>query len=188
MLASISPFGERARHNRWWVTVVGLAAASAAGGALVSSLAASAGLIVLGRHGARSYWWLAALACLSAAAVDAAGWVLPPHRQVDEGWLTSYRRWVYALGFGFQLGAGVLTVITTAAVPLVLLLAFLGGDPALGAVIGAAFGLARTTPVAALAGVHTPSALRRRHQGLAGAAPVARWATVGLLLLAAAAV
>jgi hypothetical protein len=187
MLASISPFGERARHNRWWITVTWLAAAATLGGAVLAGLVAMAGQLVIGRPARHSYWWLAALACLAAALVDAVGWVLPPHRQVDEGWLTAYRRWVYACGFGLQLGAGVMTVITSAAVPLLFFLAFLGADPVLGAFTGAAFGLARSLPVAGLAGIDTPIALRRRHQRLASAAPVARWAAVGALVLAAAA-
>lgn len=187
MLASISPFGERARHNRWWVTLTWFAAAAALGGAALDGLVAAAGHLLVGQHTRQSYWWPAALACVAAALVDAAGWVLPPHRQVDEGWLTAYRRWVYASGFGFQLGTGVMTVITSAAVPLLLVLAFLGGSPLLGVVAGAAFGLARAVPVAGLAGVDTPAALRRRHQRLAGVAPAARWATVGALVLAAAA-
>lgn len=186
MLASISPFGERARNNRWLVTVAMFAAACAAGGAALGALAGVLGSWTVGPPMGGSYRWVVAGACLAAAAADAAGWVLPPHRQVDESWLTSYRRWVYACGFGLQLGSGVMTVITTSAVPLVFLLSFLGADPVLGAALGAVFGLARAAPLAGLAGAATPGSLRRRHRRLAGAAPGARWATVGVLVASAA--
>jgi hypothetical protein len=187
MLASISPLGERARNNRWWVTLILFASACAGGGAALGGLAGGLGSLTIGHRSGGAVRGVAILGCLVAAAMDTAGWVLPPHRQVDEGWLTAYRRWVYASGFGVQLGAGVMTVITTAAVPLMFLLAFLSGEVMDGLLLGAAFGVARAAPVAGLAQTRTPAALRRRHQRLAGAAPVARWATVGALVLAAAA-
>ena len=42
----------------------------------------------------------------------------PPflHRQVDDDWLSAYRPWVYGVGFGWQIGAGVTTYTMTAAV------------------------------------------------------------------------
>ena len=187
MLASISPFGERARNNRWWVTLALFGAACTLGGAALGGLVGGAGALLVGHPSGGAIRWVALVACLAAAGADTAGWVLPPHRQVDEGWLTAYRRWVYASGFGLQLGAGLMTVITTAAVPLVFLLALLSGRVTDGLLIGATFGMARAAPVAGLARTHTPAALRRRHQRLTGAAPVARWATVGVLVLAAAA-
>lgn len=187
MLASISPFGERARNNRWWATLSLFIASCAAGGAVLGGLAGGAGALMIGPPDGGAIRWVAVSACLAAAAADTAGWVLPPHRQVDERWLTAYRRWVYACGFGVQLGAGLMTVITTAAVPLVFLLALLTGEVKAGLLIGAVFGVARAAPVAGLARTYTPAALRRRHQRLSGAAPLARWATVGALVLAAAA-
>src|SRR6185436_16220530 len=64
-------------------------------------------------------------------------------RQVDDRWLTRYRGWVYGVGFGFQLGLGVVTVVTTAGVYLAFVAAALSGSAAAGALIGAAFGVVR---------------------------------------------
>ena len=68
-------------------------------------------------------------------------------RQVNEDWLTRYRGWVYGVSFGFQLGLGVVTIVTTSAVYLTFAAAFLTGSPVGGAWIGAAFGLARASSV-----------------------------------------
>jgi hypothetical protein len=188
MLASISPLGERARQNRWWLTVSYYLAASSAAGAAVGAAAAGLGDIagLSGPWLSTSSRLMAATLCLIAAGSDITGRVLPPRRQVDEGWLDRYRRWVYAWGFGAQLGAGLMTVVTSAAVPLTFALALLSARPDLGAFIGAAYGLARALPVLALVRVRHPSQLRRFHQRLATAAPVARWTTVAALLGAAA--
>ena len=61
---------------------------------------------------------LALLAALGLAAdLRLGGLRLPgPRRQVDERWLHRYRGWVYGVGFGFQLGFGLLTVVTTSTV------------------------------------------------------------------------
>ena len=56
-------------------------------------------------------------------------------RQVDNRWLNRYRGWVYGVGFGFQLGLGVVTVVTTSAVYLAFAAAMLSGSPAAGAMI-----------------------------------------------------
>ena len=107
--------------------------------------------------------------CGLAAAADGTGrrppW--PVHRQVDDGWLARYRGWVYGAGFGFQLGLGVVTIVTTAAVPAAWLLALLTASPVAGAAVGLAFGLGRGLPVLANGGVDTPGRLwsfQRRFQ------------------------
>ena len=135
----------------------------------------------LGAIGVR--WALVIAICGLAAAVDGTGrrppW--PVHRQVDDGWMARYRGWVYGAGFGFQLGLGVVTIVTTAAVPAAWLLALLTASPGAGAAVGLAFGLSRGLPVLATARVHTPGGLwsfQRRFQ--AGEA-AARWATVASL-------
>jgi len=45
MLASIHPLGERARHNRWIVTVTAYVVASTLGGATLGAAAGSAGAL-----------------------------------------------------------------------------------------------------------------------------------------------
>ena len=51
-------------------------------------------------------------------------------RQVDEDWLSRYRRWVYATGFGWQLGTGVTTIVTSRVTYALLVLLWLVGLPA----------------------------------------------------------
>jgi hypothetical protein len=130
--------------------------------------------------------------CGLAAAVDGTGrrppW--PVRRQVDDGWMARYRGWVYGAGFGFQLGLGVVTIVTTAAVPAAWLLVLLTASPVAGAAVGLAFGLSRGLPVLANAGVNTPGRLwsfqRRFHAGEA-AAHQATVASLGALAVAGAA-
>ena len=80
-----------------------------------------------------------------------------------------YRGWVYGLGFGFQLGAGVVTVVTVSAVYATFLSALLSGSVMVGALIGGAFGLVRASTVFSVARVHTSA------QVLAVDGRLARW-------------
>jgi sulfite exporter TauE/SafE len=107
-------------------------------------------------------------------------------RQVDEDWLARYRGWVYGVGFGFQLGLGAVTIVTTAGVYLAWALALLSGSAGRGAVVGVAFGLARAIPVFGLASVQRPDQLRRAHRRMQRWARVAARATGAALALVAA--
>ncbi len=76
---------------------------------------------------------VALVAALVAAGSDSgvAGVRLPFHRrQVNERWLDRYRPWVYGAGFGWQIGCGLATYITSAAVYLMIVLGALTGQPA----------------------------------------------------------
>ena len=66
------------------------------------------------------------------------GFRLPFHsRQVNERWLDQFRPWVYGAGFGWQIGAGLVTYIKTAALYLMIVLAALTASPATALAIGA---------------------------------------------------
>jgi sulfite exporter TauE/SafE len=101
-----------------------------------------------------------------------------PHRQVNEDWLDSFRGWVYGAGFGFQLGLAVVTIITSGAVHVMLAAAALTASPALGAVVGGVFGLARGLTVLTMAGVNQPTTLLDRHRHMQELYPAARKAAV----------
>jgi hypothetical protein len=102
------------------------------------------------------------------------GWRLPTViRQVDENWIPRYRAWVCAGGFGFQLGLGVVTIVTTSAVYLTWILAGLAGSVWGAIAIGATFGAVRALPMLLIARVDSPGLLRVRLRSLAAAAPVA---------------
>jgi hypothetical protein len=188
MLASINPLGERARNQRWGVTYAFYLLGSVAGGATLGLLA---GLVGLGARdlvdpGAGVAAAAVLAACVVALVVDlhVARLRSPTvHRQVNENWLGRYRGWVYGLGFGYQLGLGVVTVVTTASVYLVIVLAFLTGSLWGGLVIGAAFGVARALPLLAVVGVRSPGELRDVMRRASDQDRLARWATLAVVLL-----
>ena len=115
-----------------------------------------------------------------------AGARLPVHfRQVNERWLDAYRPWVYGAGFGFQIGCGLATYITTAAVYLAVVLAGLTTRPAVALVVGAAFGLVRGLAVTLTRRLHTPAALLAFHQRFVGRRPWADRAVLATLVISA---
>src|SRR5690242_16277728 len=104
MLASISPFGERARGNRWGRTVAWYFAGSVAGGTLLGAVCGALGELLRGiatpPPGVRAGLVVAAAGVALAMELRVLGARLPTNRrQVDEGWLVKYRPWVYAGGF-----------------------------------------------------------------------------------------
>ena len=119
MLGSITPLGERGRGSRWWLTVTAYLVGSTLGG-----VAFGGGLGLIASSFASRTPVAARLAVLAVAVpagllvdLGAFGLRLPTvRRQVDEGWRAGYRGWVWGLGFGLQLGAGVVTVVTTSTV------------------------------------------------------------------------
>ncbi len=178
MLTSITPLGERGRGNRWAVTTTAYAAGCLLGGATTG--------VVLGALGAvlpdLPALLLAGLVCLLAAAVDLAPVRVPSgRRQVDEDWLTRYRGWVYGLGFGYQLGLGVVTVVTSAATYALLALALLTQSAAAGLLLGAVFGLTRALPALRLRRATSTADLRAFAGRLERQAPAAARATAAVL-------
>ena len=166
MLASIHPLGERARRQRWGVTVVAYLVATVVASALVGGgLGLVGAWLGLRHHPAATVAVLAvgALATIGVALDLRVGGVSTPtvRRQVDERWLQRYRGWVYGGGFGFQLGLGVVTVVNTFAVYLMLAVALLAGSTAVGLAVGLTFGALRGASILAVARVRHPDQLRR---------------------------
>ena len=186
MLTSISPLGERARGNRWEVTVGAYLLGSLLGGAAVGGALGLLGDLLL-----RPLPVAGAVVCLAAAAADVGGLLPHGRRQVDDAWLTRYRGWVYGFGFGTQLGVGVVTIVTSAATYAVLALCLLSGDGRAGLAIGATFGLARALPILLLHRATTPVVLRsagarlERLSRAAAATTTAVLAGAAVLLVAA---
>ncbi|HEU0103377.1 MAG TPA: sulfite exporter TauE/SafE family protein [Mycobacteriales bacterium] len=189
MLTSITPLGERGRASRWPVTVTAYLLGSAAGGTAIGAVGGLLGALLPLESRAGG---LVALAVLVVAAV-LAGLVelrvlpAPPtlRRQVDEDWLHRYRGWVYGVGFGAQLGVGVVTIVTSTSLYVALLLAVLTGSPTGGALVGLVFGVARALPVLGLRSVTTPDRLRAAAQRTALLEPVARRTVAAGLAVAA---
>lgn len=191
MLSSIHPLGERARNARWHRTVIAHVAGAAVGGALIGAVAGTVGLIARVWIDESAALVLVAVAAL-AAALHELGVIdlgLPSwSRQVNEDWLTLYRDWVYGAGYGFQLGLGVVTIITSPATHLLLLVALLTGTPTAGAIVGTVYGAGRGLSVLTARGINTPDRLVGFHRTMnRWAAPVRRVSAAVLLATGAAA-
>lgn len=191
MLGSITPLGERGRQARWAITVSAYLVGSAAAGAALGVLAGLAGAVALEGVGAAPRLAVLAAAVLVGALVDSdrSRLRLPTvRRQVDDAWMHEFRGWVYGLGFGVQLGLGVVTIVATATVYLTFLAALLTGSPLAGGAVGLAFGTARALPVLAVRGVRSPGELGAVEAGLRRLEPSSRGLALGgQLALAAAA-
>jgi len=178
MLSSIHPLGERTRNNQWGRTVGYYLAGGLLGGLVMGIVAGSIGWLGLA-------WWtptrtaqtaVVATILIAALAWELSGFKTPTiHRQVNEDWLSLYRSWVYGGGFGFQLGLGVVTIVTTTAVYATIALAILTADPMHGAIIGGTFGLVRSLPILTVGGVVSGETLRTYHRRMQSYAPRADW-------------
>src|SRR5581483_8474812 len=127
MLSSITPLGERGRNNRFATAAAFFIAGSLLGGVATGAVAGGAGALVL-PDSAVADGIVIVLAALTGALLDAGfrGARLPTiTRQVDENWLQKYRPWVYGIGFGFQLGTALATIVSPAAVYLMIIAAVL---------------------------------------------------------------
>lgn len=183
MLSSIHPLGERGRNNRYAVTVVAYMAGSVAGGVAAGSLFGGLGQVLAGIRAptARTVAGLVLAVAVVGVALDlrVGGLRVPTnHRQVNEDWLTRYRGWVYGLGFGFQLGLGFVTIVPTAGIYAMFILAVVSGSLWTGMAIGLTFGLVRSVMILMNFDAHTPQALRASHRRLAAAGDVVRHTAV----------
>jgi MFS family permease len=178
MLGSITPLGERGRGQRWGVTVTAHVLGAVLAGAVLGAVLGGIGAVVLGS--APPAWRAAVLVAGVAIAVglDLAvgpGRIPGARRQVNEDWLHRYRGWVYGVAFGAQLGVGVATFVTTATVYAALLAALLTASPALGAIVGGTFGLARGASVLVSARIEAPEQVIRLDARLRAWDRPSRW-------------
>lgn len=190
MLASITPLGERARQHRWAVTAGIYIFGTAAGGAAVGVATSLLGLLILGSVPFSARLGVIAAALSAGLAVELVRHSVPgPHRQVDERWLMHYRRWVYAGGYGIQLGAGVVTIVVSSSVYVVWVASLASASPGAGALIGAGAGAMRGASLLASARVVTPARLVAFHKRMAERErPARRLTLVAQLALATAAI
>jgi MFS family permease len=182
MLSTITPLEERSKGHRYAATSAWFVLGATVGGLMLGGVIAlfavatrSAGLsaAVAGTVG------LVATLTVLASETGLSGVRLPVHRrQVNERWLDAYRPWVYGAGFGFQIGTGVATYITTAAVYLMVVLGALTGRPGVALAVGGVFGLVRGLAVTLTRRVTSPTGLLAFHQRFTTLRP---WADRGVL-------
>ncbi len=182
MLSTITPVSERAKGNSYRATAAWFVAGAVVGGAtLGSAMALLAGGVRALDPTDTVVVTTAFVAALIAALSDAGvvGVRLPIHRrQVNERWLDQYRPWVYGAGFGWQIGCGVATYITTAAVYLVIVLGALTGDPVVALALGTSFGTLRGLAVLLTRRLDGPAALLAFHRRFTAAGPTAGRAAI----------
>lgn len=168
MISAINPIAERGRGYRYSLTAAWFILGSLAGGALLGGAASVIAWLLRGL-GQPAAALIAVLGCLIVLAADlrVGGFALPTHpRQVNERWLTDYRRWLYAAGFGLQIGCGFATYIMTAATYLLVLLAMLSGSATFALAVGLSFGLVRGSAVLLSSRCRHPQSLRTLHRRL----------------------
>lgn len=140
--AQIHPLGERSRGNVWGVTMAAFTIGSMmAGAALTSGLGLVGGVLI---DFGDSAMWIAGVLAVVAGALDLSPlkpWT--PRRQVNENWIGRYRGWVYGAGFGLQLGLGFAVFVMSWGYWAMLAIAFASGSAAVGALLGATFGVGR---------------------------------------------
>ena len=176
MLSTITPLSEGAKGNSYRSTAGWFVIGATAGGATLGGMMAlaAAGMRVLALT-PTTLGFLALVAALVAAGSDAGvgGWRLPIHRrQVNERWLDQYRAWVYGAGFGWQIGTGLATYITTAAVYLMIVLGALTAQPMVALAIGSSFGLLRGLAVLLTRRLRSSEGLLVFHRRFTAAGPV----------------
>lgn len=178
MLSTITPLGERARSYRWGASAAWFIAGAVLGGATLAAGAAilAAGVAALDLSVEARVGIAAGLTAITLASdLNLGGFRLPAHtRQVNETWLDQFRSWVYAGGFGWQIGVGVATYITTAAVYLMVGLAALTASPLAAFAIVTGFGLVRGLAVLLGKGLTTPQKMMALHRRLEEALPAAQ--------------
>lgn len=185
MLSSIHPLGERAKGNRFGFTAAAFVVGATVGGAGAGALVGVVGLVALGALPEAARLGGVVAVALLGAAFERTGRPLPSvPRQVDEDWLHEYRGWVYGAGFGFQLGAGVLTYITTAAIYVALAASLLVGHLAASVAVMASFGLVRGLSIVPARRIDDPERLVSFHRRLHATAPLVRRASTCTLVVA----
>lgn len=191
MLSSLTPLAERGRRTTFAGTAAWFVTGSLLGGAALGALGAALAATVAALAPASSAESLAVVATalvLAAAYLDlavAGRRAVGHHRQVNERWLDHFRPWVYGAGFGFQIGSGLATYVTTAGVYLVVLLGALTADPVIALALGLCFGLVRGLAVLLGRSITSPESLRRFHARFAALEPASRQIMAVVELLAA---
>ena len=170
MLSTITPISERARHHRYWPSATWFLAGATLGGVTLGAamacgamLSSTAGVAQTVRIGVA----VAVTAVCLAADARLFGLRLPERpRQVDATWVTRFRPWAYAGGFGWQLGTGVATYVMTNATYAVIIVGAVALPPATALELGVVYGVCRGATILLGAPVTSPTRLQALHRWL----------------------
>lgn len=178
MLSTITPLGEQGRRNRYQTTARWFVAGAVLGGATLGLGAAAWAALVAALQltpGALAGTAAVVGAVTIASDLSIGGFRLPTHtRQVNETWLDHYRSWVYGGGFGWQIGVGLATYVTTSAVYLMLVLAALTASPLAAFAVATGFGLVRGLAVHLGRSLTTPQRMMALHRRFDELLPLAQ--------------
>jgi hypothetical protein len=168
MLSTITPLSERARGRSFVRSAIWFLSGACLGGAILGGsiygLAVAVQTVPVDQR-LRGLVALVAVAVCVAADGRIAGVRLPDiPRQVDETWVNRFRPWVYAGGFGLQIGAGLLTYVMTAGLYALIVATALLEPPTFALVVGVTFGFVRGATVFFGVLATTPPRLQAMHR------------------------
>lgn len=184
MLSSIHPLGERARKNRWGLTVSAFVVGAVGSGAAVGAALGYLGGWLVDTWSQPLLLAATGFAAVTAGVLDLVVTAPGPKRQVNENWIGQYRGWVYGGAFGVQLGTGVVTYVVTWLVFATMAAELLLGSAWAGAVVGGAFGLGRSLALLGTVWVDRPSRLTSFHRFMDRIGPATRLAAAYLAVAA----
>lgn len=184
MLSSITPLGERGRRSRYFVTLAFFVVGAGLGGALLGLVGGTLGRLTPS-PGGDTMLLLASLVVALAGLLEIPQGPSPPsiRRQVNENWLHRYRGWFYGAGFGFQLGTGLSTIVTSWAVYATVVLTVIAPSIAVATALGAWFGVTRALTIFVGARAQTGQQLVELHRRLSSMRAPARRRLGGALLI-----
>jgi hypothetical protein len=152
VIETIGPIGHTGGRRTTLAACAAFGPGAIAGGLLTFGSLAAVGELLHGAGGRAAYVAAAAIA-LFAAVLEARGTRIVPQirRQLPEHWRRVMPMPVAAALYGVLLGIGFTTFVLSFGVWALAGVSLAVGDPALGLLIGAAFGLGRAIPILALA-------------------------------------
>lgn len=152
MIETIGPTGHTGGRRTTIAACATFLPGAVAGGMITFGALGALGGLVLGADERLAYLIAAAIA-IGAAALEARGTPIVPQirRQLPEHWRRVMPMPLAALLYGCLLGLGFTTFVLTFGVWAMAAIAVAVGEPATGALIGAAFGIGRAIPIVALA-------------------------------------
>jgi hypothetical protein len=152
VIDTIGPTGHTGGRKTTIAACIAFLPGALTGGLLTFGLLAALGDLLHGAGGRASYLVAAAIALLAAALEVRGTRILPQiRRQLPEHWRRVMPMPVAALLYGVLLGIGFTTFVLSFGVWALAGVSLAVGDPSLGILLGACFGLGRAIPILALA-------------------------------------